>query len=209
MTSQSLGADKLSSLIKDNIDPFKLGLREVSMRKSREGIVIDSASKEGIKNLEEELNNNPATKGKIDTRRPKKRLPQIKIVRIPEDFPTKQLSERIVSQNDLNCDPEDITVVKSWKGRSGVTVVAELGRRAFEALKGKSKMYIFWSVCPFYDNTFVLRCKNCAKIGHLERDCDNNSRCTECVGDHHFRQCSSRVKQCRACHEAELPNALR
>lgn len=207
LLSESLDAEKLTKLIQENIDPCQVGLKNVAMRKSREGVIITSTSPESIARLEEELKTNAATRDKVATRRPRKRLPKIKIVNIPEDMPVEELTERMVQQNELNCSADDMAIVTTWKGRSGTTAIVELNKRGFEALQNRNRIFIQWTSCPFYDSTFVPRCTNCARTGHLERECSNSSRCTECAGDHHHRNCSASTQRCSACQEAGVPDA--
>ncbi|KAH7968574.1 hypothetical protein HPB52_009831 [Rhipicephalus sanguineus] len=194
--------EELTELICENIDPCSLGLRDVEMRPSRDGVVITSTSKEAISSLQRELETNAATRRTVEVTQGRKRFPQIKIVGISEDITDEELPARLVTQNNLQCTAEDFTLAKSWRGREGKTACFEITKQAHEALRGRMRLNLKWTRCRFFDSTFVPRCKNCAQLGHVEKFCQEASRCTDCGGAHHLRQCKSHHKSCRACERA-------
>ncbi|KAH7932335.1 hypothetical protein HPB52_024705 [Rhipicephalus sanguineus] len=202
------GTDELSKLITQNIDPCSLGLRDVETRPVRDGVVISSTSKEAIASLQKELKSNDATGHAIEVTQGKKRLPQIKVVGINEDLSDEEMQACLLTQNDLRCTADDFILAKTWKGRGGKTACFDITKRASEALRGKTHLNIKWTRCRFFDNTFIARCKNCSQVGHVEKFCGEASRCTDCGGAHHFRQCKNHQKNCSAC-ERELPRAKR
>lgn len=206
--SSTHSKDQLVTLIKDNIDPCSLGLRDVEMRPSRDGVLITATSKEAISSLQRELESTEALRPNIEVTKGKKRLPQIKIVGISEDIPDAEIPARIITQNELKCTADDLILSKTWKGREGKTACLEVTKAAHDALKGRTHLNIKWTRCRFFDNTFIPRCKNCAQLGHVEKFCNEAPRCTDCGGAHHYRQCQSTHKSCRACAQ-ELPQANR
>ncbi|KAH7964363.1 hypothetical protein HPB51_027395 [Rhipicephalus microplus] len=111
--SNTHGTDELSKVIARNIDPCSLGLRDVEMRPVRGGVVISSTSKEAIASLQKDVESNEATRKAIEVTQGRKRLPQIKVVRISEELSDEEIKACLITQNDLRCTPDDFVLTKT------------------------------------------------------------------------------------------------
>lgn len=197
----NLPSVKVIEEIKKSIDPADIGLKDVNIRPSREGVVISSSCKTGIDRLDEIIKTHDSLKKNFTTKVPKAKLPEIKIVGIEEDIETDSIPQRLIKQNHLDCSEEDLKVKASWKGKHGKTVILQIKKKAYNALLGKTHLNISWTRCRFFDNTFLPRCSNCSVYGHLEKYCSSSdSKCSRCDDDHHYEGCT-RPPSCWVCRK--------
>lgn len=97
---------------------MELGLRNVKLRQSKEGLIVSSISAEGLKRLEEHITKDRNLRD-VAARKPRMQLPEFKIVGIEGNLKDEEIVERIVGQNNINAGKEDIELVKTWKGEAG------------------------------------------------------------------------------------------
>lgn len=200
VTSGHLGKDEIRHIIKRKVDPHKLGVPEPEMRPGKEGVVIMATTGKGLQRLEDFIRKDEELRTKLKTRKPKSKTLEIKVIGIDEGLGNQEISTKIIEQNGLNSTGEGVQVIKTWKGKNGKTAIISLNLQAWQKTKGKTHLNIGWEKCPIFDNTFVPRCNNCAKYGHTQRWCQARSpRCTECGGQHHFKECKKEDYECCTC----------
>lgn len=200
VSSGSLERKDVAKLIKEQVDLSKLGIQEATMRPGREGVVITTTSKEAVGKLQTQLQTRAAFQ-QLQIKKPKEHLYNVKIIGLDEDTDIDTLTENMVKQNCLTCEPTDIKVLKTWKGKRGGTVVLALNRRGVKAMKDKTHVNIGWNRCPVFDHIFLPRCTRCAAHGHSANVCDGPMRCVWCGREgHHSEECRN-VARCRVCVE--------
>ncbi|KAH9379704.1 hypothetical protein HPB48_018524 [Haemaphysalis longicornis] len=128
LTAANLKPAALQNLIKRNVDPCQLGLRNVKLRQSKEGVIVSSTSAEGLKRLEEHITKDNNLRD-VAARKPRVQLPEFKIVGIEDNIEDEEIVERIVGQNNINAGKEDIELIKTWKGKSRKTAVIKTGKK--------------------------------------------------------------------------------
>ncbi|KAH9367870.1 hypothetical protein HPB48_021481 [Haemaphysalis longicornis] len=206
LTAANLKPAALENLIKKNVDPCQLGLRNVKLRQSKEGVIVSSTSAEGLKRLEEHITKDKNLRD-VAARKPRMQLPESKIVGIEDNIEDEEIVERIVGQNNINAGKEDIQLVKTWKGKAGKTAVIKIGKKAYEQTKERKHLYVGCTRCPVFDNTFVPRCVKFARIGHTEIHCPADKaefRCVQCPRRHYYKHCNAAEECCASC--IELPD---
>lgn len=202
VTSETLNTAEVQAAIKKRIDPQELGLSDPEMREGKRGMVVSTSSKEGLKNLENLMENDPELRARMKTQRPKSKKPELKIIGIDEELTSEEIIRKLISQNRLTCTEEDIKIVTTWQGKEGKTVIVSLEYRAWRQLQGKEQLNIGWNRCRVFDNTYVPRCTFCAKYGHTQKWCRSQTpRCTECSGRHHYKECRIEDYLCSACKQ--------
>ncbi|KAH9366637.1 hypothetical protein HPB48_018556 [Haemaphysalis longicornis] len=177
-------------MIKRNVDPCQLGLRNARLRKTKEGVIASSTSAEGLKRLDEHITKDKNLRD-VAARKPWMQLPEFKIVGIEHNIEDEEIVERIVGQNNINAEKEGIELVKTWKGKVSKTAVIKTGKKAYEQTKERKHLYVGWTRCPVFDNTFVPRCVKCARIGDTEihRPADKAEfRCVRCARRHYYKR---------------------
>ncbi|KAH9368017.1 hypothetical protein HPB48_021680 [Haemaphysalis longicornis] len=190
-------------------DLDKLGLRNVKLRQNKEGVIVSSTSAEGLKQLEEHITKDKNLRD-IAARKPQAQLPEFKIVSIEDNIEDEEIVERIVGQNNINARKEDIELMTTWKGKSGKTAVIKTGKKAYEQMKERKHLYVGWTRCPVFDNTFVPRCVKCARIGHTKIHCPADKaefRWVRCARSHYYKHSNEAEECCASC--LELPDVTK
>lgn len=200
INSENHKHEEVKKMVCRKVDPSQLGLTDVQVRINQRGVVVTSTSREGLEKLKK-LINSDKDMCELKTKEPKKKLPEIKVVGIEEDINDEEIVNKIITQNNLNVDQEDLELVRTWKGKIGKSAVIRVSKEAFKLLDGKKHISIGWTKCAVYDNTFVPRCVRCAQFGHTERFCDvkdQDVRCVRCGRRHYYRACKEE-EACIAC----------
>ncbi|KAH9375006.1 hypothetical protein HPB48_023029 [Haemaphysalis longicornis] len=206
LTAANLKPAVLENLIKRNVDPCQLGLRNVKLRQNKEGVIVSSTSAEGLKRLEEHITKDKNLRD-VAARKPRVQLPEFNIVGIEDNIEYEEIVERIVGQNNINAGKEDIERMNTWKKKSGKTAVIKTGKKAYEQMKKRKQIYVGWTCCPVFDNTFVPRFVKCARMGHTEIYCPVDKaefRWVRCARSHYYKHCNAAEECCASC--LELPD---
>ncbi|KAH9367578.1 hypothetical protein HPB48_002870 [Haemaphysalis longicornis] len=126
-------------------------------------------------------------------------LPEFQIVGIEDNIEDEEIVESIVGQNNINAGKEDIELMTTCKGKAGKAAVIKTGKKAYEQMKERKHLYVGWTRCPVFDNTFVPRCVKCARIGHTEIHCPADKaefRCVRCERRHYYKHCNAAEGWC-------------
>lgn len=198
VSSGTMDQQQVSTLIKKKINPTELGLQDVVMRPGKQGVIITTTSKEASGRLETQLQQKMRN---VQVKRPKENKYPIKLIGVDEEEDADSLPEKIIGQNNLLCDPEDMVVRKTWKGKQGTTVVLGLSKKGLEALRNKTHLNIGWNRCRFYDHFYLPRCTRCAEHGHSSNECDSPNRCVKCGSQGHHPDNCERGLHCYACEK--------
>lgn len=62
----------------------------------------------------------------------------------------------------------------------------------------KQKMNIGWSRCNVYSDYGIIRCYNCNKYGHIQKDCTDQLTCAKYSGNHDVKNCKL-LSNCSKC----------
>lgn len=179
LTSETLGKGEMADLIKKKVNPIELGIQDATMKEGRQGIILTTTSKESSGKLESHLRVRSEFH-QLKVNKPNENRLNIKVAGVDEDTANDTLPQRLVEQNHLQCNPDDLLVKKKWKGRQGSTVVLALNKTGFNALKGRKHVNIGWTRCQIFDHIVLPRCSRWAENGHTRFDCQEPLRCTNC-----------------------------
>lgn len=199
VSSGTMRKKEVATMIKRNIDPAQLGIQDATMREGKEGVILTTTSKEDAGKLEQQIKNNTTNN---QVKRPKENKYPIKVIGISEDEELENVVEKIIRQNHLPCEPEDITLTKNWKGKQEITAVFTLNKAGHQAVNNKSHLNIGWDRCKVFDHFFVPRCTRCAEHGHSSFDCEGPHRCVRCGRGGHRQEDCVNQPHCHVCgHE--------
>lgn len=200
VSSGTLKKQEVAAMIKKNIDPTELGIKDAAMKQGRDGVILTTTSKEDAGKLEHLIQQNARN---VQVKRAKENKFPIKIVGIDEEEDMEKVVERIIEQNHLPCEPDDIILKKNWKGRQGRTAVFALNRKGYQALNNKSHLNIGWDRCRVFEHFFIPRCTKCADYGHGSFECESSSRCVNCGRRGHTQQDCTTDPYCHVCEKEE------
>lgn len=195
-------------VLRSAFTPTDIGLEAPEVRRIKGGALVLSKSSEGITNLEKAINNKPELKANLETKRPYRRNPQLKIRGVSSSLNANELKAAILRQNSIESTPEEITIIKTFPNQYGTqTVVVEVSPSLFQQLGGREKLLIDWSSCPVEENLHILFCRRCCTYGHGAERCSARPRCTECGSEHRGTECTkSGERRCLACEERLRPH---
>ncbi|KAH9378835.1 hypothetical protein HPB48_013803 [Haemaphysalis longicornis] len=205
VSSGNMEKKEVAQLIRKQVSLTKLGIQDATMRPGREGVVITTNSKEAASKIQAELQGSTALHH-LQVRKPREPLYTVKVIGIEDEIDLTTLPETIIEQNHLACQPADIRIQKSWKGKQGMTTILALNRKGAEALKDKTHLNIGWDHCPVFDDFFLPRCTKCAEHGHRAITCNGPIRCTNCGLEGHRSEGCENAASCRACKEEGRKN---
>lgn len=191
---------EVAQLIRKQVSLTKLGIQDATMRPGREGVVIMTNSEEAASKIQAELQSSTALHH-LQVRKPREPSYTVKVIGIDDETDLTTLPEKIIEQNHLACQPADIRIQKSWKGKQGMTTILALNRKGVEALKDKTHLNIGWDHCPVFDDFFLPRCTKCAEHGHRAITCNGPIRCINCGHEGHRSEGCENVASCRACNQ--------
>lgn len=186
--------------LKKNFEPAQLGLRNVSLRRTREGVLVLADEKEGLERLKSELEEHGTLRGKLTAEFPQVRQPEICIVGVPGGTPEEDIQKEIAKQT--NTEEEQIRIKRTMRSprRTEVTVIAQLPGPAFRNIMERGRVRLGWTMLKAYENLYVPRCDKCARLGHPTVACrQKDPTCTDCTGNHNYKDCPATEFFCQEC----------
>nr|XP_054922508.1 uncharacterized protein LOC129382492 [Dermacentor andersoni] len=186
----------------NNFEPAEFGLVDVEVKNIKDGVAVVSTKVEDLRSLESGLKANQET-CHFSTRISEGLSPEVKIVGVDLGLNENEIPERIIQQNNLTGNEEDVKIVWVTKKESSKSVTLRISNRelANEMVK-RGHVNIGWSRCRVYENVLVSKCSRCARFGHIEKQCRSREvRCTECGGAHYYNECQAATKSCPVCKE--------
>lgn len=176
-------------------NPQREGVQIKNIRKTRNGLLIETNSEEDLKKLEGNKNVSESFK----TERPKKRNPRIIIYDVPKDLTEEQLADAVLCQNKNICRDnfnENFTPrFKTGKrNNDSVNWVVEVTPCVRNSLLKLNKIYIGWIACRVQDFLLVTKCYKCQGYGHISKYCDKETVCSCCAEAHKFSECPNKDK---------------
>ena len=143
----------------------------------------------------------------VSLEQPKKNLPTLLLKYVPLSVADEAFKDTILHQNNLTHLAVPVLNVKFRKksfhdSRHVVIEVSPEVRREMIAL---NKLKMHWSICTFEDFIIISRCFTCLGFGHLSKYCNGQQKCSNCAGDHHWKECVNQSPIC--CYNCQKANS--
>lgn len=179
-----------------------------NIRKTRNGLLIETTTQEGLKILE----NHTALNEKFNIQRPKKRNPRIIIYDVPKDLTEEQLTEAVLSQNPdvKKTDCNEIFMPRFRTGKrktETVNWVVEVSPEIRNGLLKLGRVYVGCLACKVQDFILVTRCFKCQGFGHISKHCEKELFCSSCAeSGHKHDDCPNKEKpkKCINCNRRNI-----
>lgn len=131
--------------------------------------------------------------------------PRIRITNITREQDKDELVNDVIGRNGLS--PGSLTVVHTYRQRlGGFGAIAEVSADAYHRIMSTKTVFVGCDNCRVYDVFDVGRCRNCCGYNHSYRKClDKFGRppcCFRCAGNHEGTTCTSEIKKCINCINA-------
>lgn len=131
-------------------------------------------------------------KDEVTTEKSRVRQPHIFVFHIDSCLEKAEIKQKLLEQNKVFSEEEDIEVKHTLKGRRGTNWKLQLSPNIFSNFK-KNKIKLGWSKYSFKEYLRPL-CFKCGTFGHISRNCRNEQRYLSW----------SKVEQiCKNCKESE------
>lgn len=179
----------IDAMLKKEFTLPELGMKSVTLKPVRGGLIVLSKNKEGLQTLQDKLANHPNTATKFETKRTTKKNPQISVTDIDINMSEEEVIDKIIEQNDITGTSNDFKVIMTFNNREDKTLIMEVTPPLFGQIQGMEKLFIGWTTCRVRENIHTPRCTTCCTYGHTSRSCRANPRCSECSGSHPSTQC--------------------
>jgi hypothetical protein len=124
---------------------------------------------------------------------------------VPTEVKDAEIKDTILHQNNLSHVEDPVVNIKFTKKilKDSRHVVIEVGTDMRRELIALRKIKLYWSMCGVEDFIVITRCFRCLGFGHGSRFCQNKQQCSQCAGDHHWKECSNqRSLRCSNCLKA-------
>lgn len=197
----------ISGKVKTNLvkhfDPAALGLKEVGLRQIKGGIAVTAAPAAAIQKLKDRLQEHHETMH-YDTKLVEGPQPEIRLISVDKNVESADIPKILLEQNGLEGSVNDIKVVWRSEKKFGSHITLRIAnlRLANEVVQ-RGSLYIGWSKCRAVENVYLPKCTFCTRVGHKEEKCfSKGARCTECSGEHYYKECKEKQKRCPLCVDA-------
>jgi len=121
---------------------------------------------------------------------------------VPKEVEDVDIKNTILQQNNLT-HLEDSILQKKFTKRTfedSRHVVIEVSPNLRRQLLALHKLKLQWCMCEVEDFISILKCLG---FSHTARLCQNQSKCSYCAGDHHWKECGNKhVVSCSNCVKA-------
>lgn len=199
VSSKNKSYSDMLKVVRQNIDPTKMGLeiRSVRKRKDESLLIVTEKGKADVLRKEIEGNAN---------------MSDIEVVEKRTEIIVSGM-DAVTTEEELKAALENKLLVSNIKGlemksmytnRSGEQVATlELNDDVAETLVEQGTVKIGWSVCKIKKKISIPRCSNCLKMGHLQRQCKakrtKEKRCLKCTQEGHITTDCKNQSYCSAC----------
>ncbi|KAH8036895.1 hypothetical protein HPB51_006956 [Rhipicephalus microplus] len=186
-----------------HFDSITLGLKNVVLRPIRGGVAVTTTSATAVKKLQDRIREHEQTK-QFETKIVDAAEPEIRLISVDRKVDSKDISRILLEQNEIERAVEDIEVVWRTERQSGSHVTLRISNigLAKEILQ-KQRVNIGWSRCRVFENVYLPKCTYCTRLGHREGKCyAKKACCTECGGNHYYKDCREEGKSCPLCVDA-------
>lgn len=200
-------AVKVKKDIREKVDPSDLGVG-LSMGPStkRGGIVLNCSKEREIEQIQQEIQTKLGGNYEVD--RPESLSQRLKIVGVNEEefnLSNEALIMKIKKQNGLNKENTKIKILrKSNLFNKRFNIIVEVDSDIYRALASKDRVSVGWNRCRTFDDFGVVRCFNCCKYGHLQKECREKKSCEKCAEEHEAKNCKSTIFKCRNCVDSNI-----
>nr|CAI5860220.1 unnamed protein product [Callosobruchus analis] len=130
---------------------------------------------------------------------PKPLRPRLIIPDVDKSVQSKEEFIQHIEQGNPILSASDIKVVSMLKLKFSVSFIIEVDPDVRKHILSRGYLFVSWQKCTVRDYVSVTRCFNCCRYGHIRKDCKEKPVCSQCCGEHSFRECNSNTKKCINC----------
>jgi len=155
------------------------------------GLILTCSNEKEISTVQSEIEAKLGDEYKVD--RPKTHSHRIKVVGIDEgEYSTAddEIIETVMRQNDLretNTGLKLRILRKTQMVNRKFNMIFETDPDTYDVLMSRQNVNWGWKRYRVYNDYGIIRCYNCNKYGHMQKECKDKKTCAKCSGDHDLK----------------------
>lgn len=192
-------------IVKDKINPAESKINGIR-RAAKGAIIIECKDKKSSEELHSSVVQRLGDGYKVEL--PKKRKPKFKLVGMSDRLSDDQVVELLIKQNECLKAEAELKVIKTTEvkdrfNNSKFQAIIETDCVTYKNIMDNGKLYVNWDSCKIYDYVGLVRCFKCLGFNHFSKDCNRQTTCKFCAGNHESSACprssSSQEYKCVNC----------
>jgi hypothetical protein len=143
---------------------------------------------------------------KFDVKKPLKRLPRIKILKIEgatendDDFLADLKANNPYINDKVELIRREEVKVRGKKIENLSNVVLQLDGETYNKVMSRGKILCRWQSYRVVDNVYIRRCYKCYGFNHNAAECTRDAVCSRCTStEHNYKECKSKDEKCVNC----------
>lgn len=190
--------------LQEKVNPSDIGIGVTMGRTTKNGgLILTCGNEKEILTVQTEIQGKLGDEYEVD--RPKTHEHRIKVVGINEcehGIGDGDIIHKVIRQNDLEINNKDLKLKilrKTNIVNKRFNLIFETDSSTYNLFMNKQKMNIGWNRCWVFNDYGIIRCYNCNKYGHLQKDCKDKKTCPRCGEEHEMKDCSGDSLKCINC----------
>ncbi|CAH0556706.1 unnamed protein product [Brassicogethes aeneus] len=184
--------------LRSKINPSALDIQISSTKVAKSGIIVTcdgESSKEKLKKSLEECFG-----GNLTVSDANKLKPRILIRSVDNEMAKLQDDDFLSDLRTNNNIQGDLKVIRRIQGKFNYNFVIETDITTRNNIIKNGFVYIGWQKCFCEDNIIISRCFKCSRLGHIAKNCLNDTVCCPiCADIHDLKDCPKTIKKCINC----------
>lgn len=190
--------------LQEKVNPGDLGVGVSIGRATKNGsLILNCGNEKEISNVQAEIQAKLGGDYEVDT--PRKHEHRIKVVAINEceyNVPEHDIIERVINQNHLDKSSMDFKIRilrKTNVVNKKFNIVFETDSNSYNLLIAGQRMNLGWNRYWIFNDYGIIRCYNCNKYGHMQKECKDRKACGKCTEEHESKECQACIVKCVNC----------
>lgn len=190
--------------LQDKVNPSEIRIGVSMGRTTRQGgLILSCGNEQDITAVQSKIQDKLGDSYEVN--RPKVNEHRIKVVGVNEserNVSDESIIDRVIKQNEL--DRNDSNLNLKILRRTNVfnkkfNIIFEVDSSSYNLFINKQRMNLGWNRYMVFNEYGIIRCFNCNKYGHLQKECKEKKVCGKCSKDHDTKDCDNSSVGCINC----------
>lgn len=108
------------------------------------------------------------------------------------NVPEHDIIERVINQNhlDKSCMDFKMRILRKTNVvNKKCNLVFKTDSNSYNLLVARQRMNLGWNRYWIFNDYGIIRCYNCNKYGHMQKECKDKKACGKCTAEHESKEC--------------------